>query len=217
MCLHDSFVGGKTWIFFQPRDLRYWISFNLTLQWGYTSFVYHDGRRRWHNRRSWDGFTRIALRPLRALIASRSGRPVISLRSTWSLWSLWSLRPDWSMFAGGTRPSSSPPDTLRALRHAGQVNHRQFNLPFNVISTDDFADVCFIVYFRVAFVTNSYFCNWETIYVTFMIVQWKNVLVDLNAPSILQTKLCRCTRAALLILAKDKLYLLYCMPYIFMH
>ena len=100
------------------------------------------------------------------------------------------------MFAGGTRPSLSSPDTPRAMRHAGQVAHRQFNLPFNVTPTDYFADVCFLAYFRVAFVTDVYFCNWETIYVTFMIVQRKNVLVDLIAPSILQTKLCSSTIAA---------------------
>ena len=53
-------------------------------------------------------------------------------------WGPWSPLGLWS---GGTRPSSSSPDTLRAMRHAGQVSHRQFNLPVNVISTDDFADV----------------------------------------------------------------------------
>ena len=79
--LHDSSVGGKTGIFFQPRDLGHWISLNLTLQWGYTSFVHHHGHRRWHNRWSWDGFTRITLGSLRALIAPKSRRPLISLRT----------------------------------------------------------------------------------------------------------------------------------------
>ena len=78
--LHDSFVQRTyTGILFQPCDLGCWISFDLTLQWGNSSFVYHHGHWRWHNRRSWDGFTRIALGSLRALIAFRSKRPLISL------------------------------------------------------------------------------------------------------------------------------------------
>ena len=178
--LHGSCVGGKTGIFFQPRDLGHWISFNLALQRGYTSFVYHHGHRRWHKRRSRDGFTRIALGSLRALIAFWSRRPLISLRSVWSLWS---LRPSWPMFAWGTRPSSSSSDSFWAMHHAGQVTHRQFNFPFYVLPTNDLTVVWFLVYIvDVAFVTNLYFCNWGIIYVTLMISQWKNVLVDSITP-----------------------------------
>ena len=175
--LHDSSVGGKTGIFFQPRDLGHWISLNLTLQWGYTSFVHHHGHRRWHNRWSWDGFTRITLGSLRALIASKSRRPLISLRTSRSLWS---LGPSWPMFSWGTRPSSSSPDSLGTMRHAGEVTHHKFNFPFYVLSTNDLTDVWFLVYiFGVTFVTNLYFCNWAIIYVTLIISQWKNVLLQL--------------------------------------
>ena len=178
--LHDSSVGGKTGIFFQPRDLGHWISLNLTLQWGYTSFVHHHGHRRWHNRWSWDGFTRITLGSLRALIASKSRRPLISLRTSRSMWS---LGPSWTMFAWGTWPSSSSPDSLGTMCHAGEVTHRQFNFLLYVLPTNDLTDVWIFVYIiGVAFVTNLYFCNWGILYVTLMISQWKNVLVDSITP-----------------------------------
>ena len=153
---------------------------NLTLQWRYTSFVHYHGHRRWHNRGSWDRFTGIALGSLRALIASKSRRPLIPLRTSRSLWS---LGPSWPMFAWGTWPASSSPDSLGTMCHAGQVTHHQFNFPFYVLSTNDLTFVWFLVYIvGVAFVTNLYFCNWGIIYVTLMISQWKNVLVDSITP-----------------------------------
>ena len=111
----------EDWNFPSATWPGHWISFDPTLQWRYTSFVYDDGHRRWHNQRSWDGFTRITLGSLRPLITFRSRRPLVSLSSSWSLWS---LRPSWPVFTWGTRPASSSPDSLRAMHHAGQVTYR---------------------------------------------------------------------------------------------
>ena len=99
----------------QPCDLGCWVSFDLTLQWGYTSFVYHHGHWRWHNRRSWDGFTIIALGSLSALMAFRSRRPLISLSAFVSFRSLGSTRSGRTMLAWGTRPSSSSPYSSLAV------------------------------------------------------------------------------------------------------
>ena len=67
------------------------------------SFTSMDTRR-WHNRRSWDGFTRIALGSLRTLIAFLSRRPLISLSTFVSFRSLGSTRSGRTMLALGNRP-----------------------------------------------------------------------------------------------------------------
>ena len=87
------------------------------------SFTSMDTRR-WHNRRSWDGFTRIALGSLRALIAFRSRRPLISLSSFVSFRSLGSTRSGRTMLAWDTRPSSSSPYSSLAA-----VSYTHLTLP----------------------------------------------------------------------------------------
>jgi len=108
-----------------------WISFDLTLQWGNTSFIYHYGHWRRHNRRSWDGFTRIALGSLRALIAFRSRRPLISLSTFVSFRSLGSTRSGRTMLAWGTRPSSSSPYSSLAVYLTGQATQGQLDFSFD--------------------------------------------------------------------------------------
>ena len=140
-----------------PRYPRFWISFDLTLQWCYTSFVYHYGHRRYNNRRSWDGFTRIALGSLRTLIAFRSRWPSISSSSSWSLWS---LGPGWSMFAWGTRPSSFSSNSLWAIRLAEQSIQGQLNFSVEVLASDDYTGVRILVsIFPFFLLATLCFCN----------------------------------------------------------
>ena len=120
------------------------------------SFTSMDTRR-WHNRRSWDGFTRIALGSLRALIAFRSRRPFISSSSSWSLWS---LGPGWSMFAWETRPSSFSSNSLWAMRLAEQSIQGQLNFSIEVLTSDDCTGVRILdSIFRVSLLATLCFCN----------------------------------------------------------
>ena len=144
----------------QPSDLGCWVSFDLTLQWGNTSFVYHHGHWRWHNRRSWDGFTRIALGSLRALIAFRSRRPLISLSTFVSFRSLGSTGSGRTMLAWGTRPSSSSPYSSRTVYLTGQATQGQLDFSFDVVTADYYTRVWFLVFiFWAAFVATVCFCN----------------------------------------------------------
>ena len=160
--LHNSFISNKTGILFQPRDLRFGVSFNLTLKRGCASLVCYHGHRRWHNSGSWDRLTRIALGSLRALVALRPWGPLISFSTLVSFGPLWSLRPGWTTLAwwtSATRPSSSSPDTFRAMHYAGQAT--QYNLNFfpDVATTDSFTGVWFLVFSgsQVTSVANVYF------------------------------------------------------------
>ena len=123
------------------------------------SFTSMDTRR-WHNRRSWDGFTRIALGSLRALIAFRSRRPLISLSSFVSFRSLGSTRSGRTMLAWDTRPSSSSPYSSLAVYLRGQATHGQLDFSFDVVTADYYTRVWFLVFiFWAAFVATVCFCN----------------------------------------------------------
>ena len=116
--------------------------------------------RRWHNRRSWDGFTRIALGSLRALIAFRSRRPLISSSSFVSFRSLGSTRSGRTMLAWVTRPSSSSPYSSRAVYLTGQATHGQLDFSFDVVTAYYYTRVWFLVFiFWAAFVATVCFCN----------------------------------------------------------
>ena len=107
--------------------------------------------RRWHNRRSWDGFTRIALGSLRTLI---------SLSSFVSFRSLGSTRSGRTMLAWGTRPSSSSPYSSLAVYLTGQATHGQLDFSFDVVTADYYTRVWFLVFiFWAAFVATVCFCN----------------------------------------------------------
>ena len=95
------------------------------------SFTSMDTRR-WHNRRSWDGFTRIAL------IAFRSRRPLISLSSFVSFRSLGSTRSGRTMLAWGTRPSSSSPYSPLAVYLTGQATQGQLDFRLTITLVFDF-------------------------------------------------------------------------------
>ena len=95
------------------------------------SFTSMDTRR-WHNRRSWDGFTRIAL------IAFRSRRPLISLSSFVSFRSLGSTRSGRTMLAWGTRPSSSSPYSSLAVYLTGQATQGQLDFRLTITLVFDF-------------------------------------------------------------------------------
>ena len=111
------------------------------------SFTSMDTRR-WHNRRSWDGFTRIAL------IAFRSRRPLISLSSFVSFRSLGSTRSGRTMLAWGTRPSSSSPYSPLAVYLTGQATQGQLDFRLTITL------VWFLVFiFWAAFVATVCFCN----------------------------------------------------------
>ena len=123
------------------------------------SFTSMDTRR-WHNGRNWDGFTRIALGSLRALIAFRSRRPLISLSSFVSFRSLGSTRSGRTMLAWGTRPSSSPPYSSLAVYLTGQATQGQLDFSFDVVTADYYTRVWFLVFiFWAAFVATVCFCN----------------------------------------------------------
>ena len=140
--LYDSFVSGKTRVLFQPRDLRLGISSNLALKWGYVGFINHGGRWRWYDRRSWDGFTRIALWTLRARIALTAWR---------------SLRPGWTSF---TRPPSSSPGVFWATYFTGQVTKNTLHFFLDFITTDHFAVIWSLVRTPyVTFLTSVFLCK----------------------------------------------------------
>ena len=122
--------------------------FPLTSYWNEAIpvFIYHHRYQRWHNRRSWDRFTRIALGSLRALIAFRSRRPLISLRT---FRPMCSLRPGRTMLAWGTRPASSSSDSFRTINCTGH---------FNFFPGEGFTGVWILV-LQLAFLTDV--CIWN--------------------------------------------------------
>ena len=160
--LYDSFVQRTyTGILFQPCDLGCWISIDLTLQWGNSSFIYHHGHWRWHNRRSWDGFTRIALGSLRALIAYRSKRPLISLWVPLFPLGPWGPRgPGGPCLPWAPGLSLSAPYSSLAVYLTGQATQGQLGFSFDVVTGDYYTCVWFLVFiFWAAFVATVCFCN----------------------------------------------------------
>ena len=100
---------------------------------------------------------------MRALFALRPRWSLISLCTFVSFRSLGPAWSGWTMLTWGTRPATSPSNTLRAMYRAGQATQGQLDFPFDaitIIMTDSYTEVVLYI-FEVAFLATVNSCNYK--------------------------------------------------------